>query len=254
MTTATILVTRAFREGNIIPVGKAPTADELAEGLAIINSYMLGLFGIHVGKKPMEWPVPNHQRTAGPTRDYPLRPGAHRELSPQYNEQVPPNSRIVWDGSTQHVYLYPKPSDGALIALALGSGANAADVGSITIDGNGRRISGAATFVMAESEFAAMRWFYRADLAEWVQIKALALGDEMIFPEEFDDLWVCAGMVRLAPRFGKAVTPATAGRGGEVMAMLQSRYFQSQSVTSGGDQLVAGFQSFDTTSRRDGWM
>lgn len=253
MSTALALLTRAFREGNLIPIGKTPTVNEQAEALAIINSYMLSMFGMQVGQKLREWPVPPHQRTAGPSRTYPLLPGAERSLVPSYPYQVPANSRIIWDGSDQHVYLHPKPEDGSLLAIALGSGANAANVGSITIDGNGRRINDADTVVMAKADFVASRWFYRADLAAWVAIEALALGDEMIFPEEFDDLWVCGGMIRLAPRYGKQVSAATAGRGIEMLTLLQTRYFQTEPTASGGDQLVNGWQSYDSTSR-PGWM
>lgn len=254
MTTAAALVSRAFREGNLIPIGKAPTSAEQVEGLAVLNSYMLSIFGFEVGSKLREWPVPPHQRVAGPTRTYPLLPGAERSLVPTYPLQVPANSRIIWDGSDQHVYMHPKPADGALVALALGSGASAANVGSITVDGNGRRIDGDDTFVMAEADFVLQRWFYRADLAQWISIRPLALADEMIFPVEFDDLWVCMGMIRLAPSFGKQISTATATRVTEMKTLLQTRYFQTEPTASGGEELAPSWQSFDSTVRPGSWM
>lgn len=253
MTTASALITRAFREGNLIPVGKSPTTDELNEGLDLLNSYMLSVFGINVGDWLQEWPVPpaNQQRTASTSREWPLLPGADRPLVPQYNSLIPENSRIIWDGSEQTVYLHDKPQDGAIVAVALGSGAKAANVGTLTVDGNGRLIVGADTATFTKSDFTAVKWFYRADLANWVQIVPLALTDDMIFPVEFDDLWVVAVSVRLAPRYGKALAQGTIARGAEMLQLLQTRYFQSQVQGAGGEQLVPGFESFNSQSR---WM
>lgn len=251
MTTATVLLNRAFREGNLIPIAQAPKPAELAEGLAILNSYMLSQFTSTVGEKLREWPVPGRQRTADTSRDYPLAPGASRPLWPVHRRLVPINSRVIWDGSDQHIYLHDKPQDGSLFATALGSGAEAANDGTLTIDGNGRRISDADSLSIAKADLIPSRWFYRADTANWTPIEALALTDDMLFPDEFDDLWVCGCSIRLAPRYGKTISAATASRGSEVRGLLQNRYFQTQPTVSGGDQLVPGFESFTTGN---GWM
>lgn len=253
MSTALELLTRAFREGNLIPLGTSPRPAELAEGLSILNSYMLSQFTMNVGDALREWPVPGRQRTAQVARDYPLSPGADRKLYPTYTHLIPPNSRVIWDGSDQHVYLADKPEDGALFAVARGSGANAANSGSLTIDGNGRLINGLDTLIIAKAALVPSRWFYRADTAQWTAIEALALTDAMIFPDEFDDVWVCGCSLRLAPRYGKVIPKETVVRGAEVLLLLQTRYFQSAPTTSGGEQLVPGYESF-TTGNRGSWM
>lgn len=255
MTTALALLTRAYRENNLIPVGSAPSTKELTEAIAVLNSYMLSQFTMAVGDQLMEWPIPRRQRDPSVTsREFPLLPGAQRSLTPTYSTLIPPNSRIIWDGSERRVWLTDKPKDGNLLAVAIGSGANADNAGTLTIDGNGRLIDGADTATFIRATFAASRWFYRADTAQWTPIEALAQADEMIFPEEFDDVWVCGVAVRLAPRYGKTISAATIARGSEVLLLLQTRYFQSQPTGSGGELLVPGFESFGNPSGANRWM
>lgn len=244
-------MTRAFREGNLVPIRQSPTAAELDEALALLNAYMLSQFTLAVGDKLREWQVPRVQYTADVNRVYPFQPGADLPLVPTYNTLVPDNSRIVWDGSEQHIYLAAKPQDGALVATALGSGAAIATYGTLTIDGNGRRIGADDTVEIERDDFTPARWFYRADLAQWQAIAPLALTDAMIFPDEFDDLWVCAAAIRLAPRYGKTVALATAERRTEMQLLLSTRYFQTFNTGSGGPQLPQGAQSFGQTGN---WM
>lgn len=243
----------AFREGNLVPIAQTPTDNEIGEGLGLLNRYMLSQFTMAVGDQLREWPVPRKQYVAPADRVFPFLPTGQATggISPTYNILIPDNSRIVWDTSDQHVYLAAKPQDGALIAVAMASGADVAVPGTLIVDGNGRRIGPDETISYTPDAFNADRWFYRADLAQWQPIAALALDDEMIFPAEFDDLWICSVSIRLAPRYGKQVAAATASRGSEVQLMLTTRYFQTQNTGSGGPALQNAEQSFGGQSD---WM
>lgn len=253
MTQVQALVTGAFREGNLIPVGTTPTNGELTEGLDLYNRLMLSTFGFIVGEKLRDWRIQEVQRTGTTSRVYPLLPGSQIPRVPQYPLYPPQNARIVWDGSPVHAYFPERPDDGAVIGLTAGSGAAQQDnQGELTLDGNGLLIDGAET---VEYDSLAMvvpiRWFYRADLGQWIEVAAQALSDDCVFPPELDDLWVCMVSIRLAPRYSKEISESTVSRVKTMQTLLRSRYAQSEPTPSGGEDMVPGYESFN---QRYDWM
>lgn len=253
MTQVQTLVTGAFREGNLIPVGKTPSTAELAEGLDLFNRLMLATFGFTVGVRLRDWRIKEQQRTGSVSRDYPLLPGSTASFVPTYPLYPPQNSRIVWDGSPAHIYFPERPDDGAVMAITAGSGAAASgDQGELTIDGNGLIIDDTETITYDSlAMITPKKWFYRADLGTWLTAEALALDDDCLFPEELDDYWICSVAIRLAPRYGKEIGAGTLDRIKTMRTLLHSRYFQSQPTASGGETLVPAFESFPNVA---GWM
>lgn len=253
MTQVQALVVGAFREGNLVPVGKTPTTGELTEGLDLYNRLMLSLFGFTVGEKLRDWRIQEQQRTGTVSRVYPLLPGSQIPRVPQFPLYPPQNARIVWDGSPVHAYFPERPDDGAVMGLTAGSGAAQQDnQGELTLDGNGLLIDGEE---LAEYENLAMvtpkRWFYRADLGRWMTVAAQALDDDGLFPNELDDLFVCMVSIRLAPRYSKEISASTIERVKTMTTLLRSRYAQSEPTPSGGEELVPGWESFN---QRLDWM
>lgn len=245
MTTAGAIVTSAYREGNLVAVGAAPTPDEAAEGLDALNRLVLATFGFTIGNKLRDWQVPRRQGTGTVTRDFPLLPGAERSLVPTYPLYPALNSRVIWDGSAQTIFFDPLPQDGAVMAVAKGSGADSAVPGVLIIDGNGRTIGGQNT-VTFSGVVTPTRWFYRADLADWSVAAAVAADVEMLFPPELDDLWICALAIRMAPRYGKQVAPSTSARFTEMSTILRTRYQQTAPTSSGGEELRPGYESYSS--------
>jgi len=243
MTTAGTIITAAFREGNIVPVGTSPSAAEQAEGLDALNRLVLSAFGFTIGNQLREWQIPQQQRTGTVSRTYPMLPGSDVSLVPTYPLYPPPNSRIVWDGSAQAIFLQEEPADGAVMGLVKGSGAGGAIPGVLTIDGNGRTIAGANT-VASSALNLPVRWFYRADYADWRTVAPVLATDDMLFPPELDDLWICSLAIRLAPRFGKTIAASTSARFAEMTAVFRSRYQQTAPTPSGGDDMRPLQESF----------
>lgn len=254
MTDVRTLVLGAYREGNLIPVGTAPNAAELVEGLRLFNSLMLSTFGFTVGLKLRDWRIKDQQRTSTIPSVYPLLPGAQLPMVPQYPYNPPANARIVWDGSPVRAYFPDTPDDGAVMGLITGSGAaSTGDQGALTLDGNGLLIAGADTVAYANRAAATpAKWFYRADLGDWLAVAALTIDEENLFPVELDDLWVCALSIRLAPRYGKTIDPATVERVTTMKTVLRARYQQSEQTPSGGEQLPPAWESWDND--RYTWM
>lgn len=257
MTTATELIQSAFREGNLIPIATQPTANELAEALPRLNSYIRGVFGQEMGEELSDWEVPQPQRTAPVAANFPQLPYPQSSdililSSPSAGDALqdiylypPKNSRIVFGSVAATVYFPESPNDGSRMALVQGSGAGDGGVpgATLTLDGNGRTIEAADTQSYA-APVTARQWLYRADLGDWVAVTTLAADDTCPFPIEFDDLWITALAIRLCPRYGKSATPETQAAFTQAMKHLKTRYRQAGTTTFGSDQFPRSSQSY----------
>lgn len=227
-----------------------PTPAEQTEGLTALNGLLLSPFGFTIGNQLLDWTIPARQRTGSVTREYPLLPGADFSLVPTYPTYPPLNSRILWDKSPQHVYFDESPEDGAVMGVAQASGAAYQGVpGTLTLDGNGRTIAGQPTLVLT-APATPTRWFYRADVADWRAVVPLLLADDCLFSQDLDDLWITALSIRLSPRYGKTVQPATGDRYKDMMAIFRTRFQQSAPTSSGGEDMMPTYESFSTVR----WM
>jgi hypothetical protein len=236
-------------------VGTDPSDEELTEGLDLLNRLILSAFAYTVGVKLRQWPIRTAQRTAPVTRDYPQLPLGQFSLVPRYPYIPPPNSMVIWDGSPAVVYFPDRPEDGAVMGITPGSGVAAQDQGSLVLDGNGLLIDAAPDIAYPDlGSLTPQRWFYRADLGQWLPIQPAAITDECLFPVELDDLWICAVSIRLSSRYGKDIAQGTVARIKDMTTLLRSRYAQTEQNASNGEKMPAGHQSFPTNSFGNGWM
>ena len=243
MTTAGTIVTDAYRQGNLIPVGSEPIAAETTEGLALLNRIVKRLFGYELGEKLYPWPVPPPQRTAPVKADYPFL--APKEDLPSSAYPYPPiNSRLMCSiTSAATVYMPHEPCDGALIGVA--------DVGMgntvvLTLDGNGRKIAGSTTDTFTQGTDTVATYFYRDDTGEWTLLDTdLIAGDEMPLPSEHDDYFVCQLSIALAPRNGKTSAPETIETRDRELARIKQRYRQTAPQVGGAADTPRSVQSYD---------
>jgi hypothetical protein len=247
MTLASDLIKDGYREMNVIPVGQPPSAAQQVEGLAVLNRFLQSVFGFLMGETLQDWHVPFSQRTGSVAADPPFYPGAQIPLVRQNNAYPAPNRRIVWDGSTQTIYMPDKPADGARMQLVKASGANAT-AGTLTLDGNGNTIGSAPTSTTGVPR----SWFFRADLADWTALTVLELTDPIPFPMELDDLWPCAIAVRLSSRYGNTLPTGTIDTFKRMLSTLRTRYQLVGQESSGGTELTTSDQSYNGTLWMDG--
>lgn len=260
MTTALALITAAFREGNLIPVGTSPTTAEITETLERLNALVNGVFGYEMGENLRDWLYPSPQRTAPVAANYPQAPMPPytSSLSNTYLTPFPPkNSRIIWGARTGTVYFPEKPEPGSRMAFVQtpGAGDSGAAGQILTLDGNGRTIEGANTKVLVSTSpvvLPARQWMYRDDLGDWTLCADMAQGDQCPFPKEFDDFFVCALNKRIAPRFGKITAMETIETAKKSLANLKTRYRQSAPTVYGSEDFPTSSQSFRTGS--SWWM
>lgn len=251
MTIASVVIVQGYRENNLIPVGSNPSDNELAEALALLNSFVNSIFGFELGENFVDWPAPVPQRTAPMAGNFPQGPlggdGIITPFAPSTAYPYPPtNSRVIWGNRTFTLYFPEAPNDGARMALVGGSGAGdaGADGQIITLDGNGRFIEGANTVTVEAPLALPKAWFYRADLANWILSSAFALTDQLPFPAAFDDFFSCALSIRLAPRYNKTPAASTLKTADLALQRLKARYRQSQLTTYGSENFPKTDQSF----------
>lgn len=253
MTTATLLIQAAYREGNLVPVGMQPTTAEQTEALAALNRFINGIFGFEMGENLADWLFPQPQRTAPVAANYPQLPYPNYSgvLANTYLSPYPPkNSRLIWGAVTGTVYFPEAPEPGSRMAFIQASGAgDSGAVGQIlTLNGNGRTIEAANTVTitsLAAPGAPPRQWLYRDDLGDWVKCQDLAtINDDCPFPKEFDDFFICALAKRLGPRYGKITAAETVETARVTLARLKARYRQSAPTVYGSENFPNGAQSF----------
>lgn len=257
MTTATLLIQAAYREGNLIAVGASPNATELTEALPALNRLVNGIFGFEMGENLADWLYPVPQRTAPVAANYPQLPScaAPAWMSTCLSPYPPKNTRVVWGGVTGKVYFPEAPEPGTRMAVVQGSGAG--DHGAagqiLTLDGNGRTIQDPAdqafkNTVALVDPLTSNQWIYRDDLGQWKLCQDMAIGDDCPFPKEFDDFFICALAKRLAPRYSKITARETIETAKAKLSALKARYRQSAPTVYGSEDFPRSAQSYLTGS------
>ena len=263
MTIARDIIQRGFREDNLIPVGRTPTAAEEAEALVLLNSFMLSVYGYELGENMEDWIAPQPQRTAPvaanfPQLPYPLTSDYMANPSPladDYSLNIypypPPNSRIVWGGNPLTVYMPEAPRPGSRIAFVQGSGAanSLATPGSqLVLDGNGRMIEqedlSVADTVTLTNPAQPVKWFYRDDIALWKIVRKIGIEEELLYPEEYDDFWIGALSIRLAPRYNKTVSQDTKNNTARMLSKMRTEFRQVSPTVYRSDEIPRALESY----------
>lgn len=216
MTLTLKIITDAYREGNLIAIGKEPTAPQVTEGLDRLKPLVLGVFGFEVGEQFMDWRIGNE----GTTNEDMI-------WDSQRWAYPPANTRLIADSAeAQTIWLLPDPSDGARMQVVDPNNRLAA--APITLHGNGRGIDGGESVVISTSGTTAI-YFYRADRGEWVLLTDLAgeVDEEFPFPQEFDDYFITRLAMRLNPRYGRSMAEASLVWMNDVQSRIRARYRQT---------------------------
>lgn len=236
MTTASDIITRAYRDPNIIGVGKTPTAAEVTEALPLLNTIIQNVFGRVVGEYVEDWPLGTFY-TAPDGKQYPFWP---LDTTPRVQTWTypPQNSRLITRlTGPQTVYLEPYPDDGAQYEIL--DNANDWATNPLTIDANGRTIEQddatfASQYVISSAPTGPLKLVYRADLSRWVRVPILdptGTGTEtMPLPEEFDDWFSISLAARLCPRFSKKMPEMLLAVGQDLQKQMKTRYKQTARV------------------------
>ena len=212
------IISDALRETNLIPLGVTPTTAQSTEAFSKLQSIVQSVLGNEVGENLN--PMPLGQDNITSPKGYPWwnnsLPG---------NLFVSTNVRIMCNLTDQgYVNFHPKPHDGARMGIVDVAGNFATN--ELTIFGNGRMIEGESEMTY-DTAGEIREWIYREDLGGWVVVVPLDPTGLMPFPPEFDDFFIITLAMRLNPRYGQIMHPASVERLKQVTTQLTARYSQT---------------------------
>lgn len=188
MTLISTIITDAYRETNMLALGKVPAENQLTEALRLYNQVLAALYGGDVGERLVDWPLGGYGR----------EPNA--ETMPATHHPRPNSRLIATNEEPRTVYMPWAAQDGARYGIADPFGRLA--VVPVTLDGNGRTIENVATLTLNTAGLF-REWIYRADLASWLRVANVELADENPFPANFDAMFTILLAMRLNPRYGR---------------------------------------------------
>lgn len=217
MTLISSIIADAFREGNILPLNKAPTTPQATEALRLFQQNIRSIYGTEAGEGLTDWPLGTFGNES-PNYIFPYTDFA--VTHPTINRRL-----IATNTVAKSIFLTPYPQDGSRMGIADPFGRLATF--PITLDANGRTIEDNATLVLNTNGLF-REWFYRADLGQWVRISSLLSTDQNPFPEEFDNFFIIGLALRLNPRYGREMDDQSAVVFKSERRQFVARYLQSQ--------------------------
>lgn len=219
MTLVSTIITDAYRESNMLALGKVLTANQVTEGLHLYNQVIEAIYGGDAGERLQDWPLGNFDRDPNGC-DYLLPYTDHRLYHPPINMRL-----IAVNLTAQTLWLTTRPQDGARMGIA--DPFSRLSTAPLTLQGNGRPIEGTASIVLnVDGTFR--EWFYRADLAAWVKLTDLLATDQNPFPQKFDIMFSILLAMRLNPRYGRALDDQSIAALKNNRREFLARYLQSR--------------------------
>lgn len=229
MTTVASIIKSAFRETNLTPLGVNPDTNQVTEAFGLLSTIVSGVLGNQAGENLNPFPLGQNEIDA--PSGYPWYAN-----SIPGNVFVPTNTRIMCNlTGPGTINLHPKPHDGARMGIVDVS--QNFDQFPLTVIGNGRSIEGEADQVFDEAG-TIRQWVYREDLGNWVTVIPLDVAGEMPWPPEFDDMFIVMLALRLNPRNGQTIHPASMEALKNSVKNFSARYGQSNTQMPVEDGLL----------------
>lgn len=229
MTTVASIIQSALRETNLIPLGVSPTQAQLNEGFNLLSTIVSSVLGNEAGEALN--PMPLGQNEVVSPKGYPWW---SNELPGNIFLQT--NTRIMCNLTGPGVVnFHPRPHDGARMGVIDVS--QNFDQFPLTIFGNGRSIEGADQQTY-NTPGLIREWVYREDLGNWVVVVPLDINGQMPWPPDFDDMFIILLAMRLNPRYGQVLHPASIETLKQATSRFSARYSQWTSQEPAEDGLL----------------
>lgn len=218
MTAVLDIINDALRETNLIPLGVAPSEAQQQEAFKRLSTIVSGVLGNEAGENLN--PLPLGQEGIDSPSGYPWWSN-----NLPANVFVKSNTRVMLNLTGEgYIYFDPAPHDGARMGIVDCS--DNLDICPLTIYGNGRKIDADFDLVV-DTPGAIKEWVYREDIGTWVSVIPLDINGEMPWPSEFDDMFIIMLSLRLNPRYGQVIHPASLEALRDARKKFTARYSQS---------------------------
>ncbi len=232
MTILADIISDGFRELNLTGLGESPNTAQETEGLRLLNRIYEHVLGGSAGDLLYPWRLGN----------YGVEPNDQWDWSTQQYQNPIANVRLVaTNEEPMTVYLFPRASDGARMAIMDPYGRLAAY--PLLLDGNGYTIEGAATLAL-DTNGLNKTWLFRQDLGNWALLSPLLASDESPFPSEYDDYFAILLALRLAPRAGRELAATTQAAYKALEQKFVARYYQSAPLITDRSLMFNSKQSY----------
>lgn len=214
MTSTTDIITRAYRESNLLALGATPTTPQQNEAISILDAAVQSVIGSEVGEPLSDWLVG--------TNNIDQPDPAWQQTSWKYPLQ---NSRIFLCHTQPETLILPiDPDNGASIQIV--DVYNQLATYNVTVQANGRTIENAAQLVL-NTNGTNKTWIFNANTCNWDNITTpVAIGAQMPFPSKFDDYFVIKLAGRLNPRYGRSLSDVQIATLQDLEAQLEAEYRQ----------------------------
>lgn len=219
------IITDAFENENIVPLGASPTTAETTRALRLLNQIVDEWVTTAAGELLYDWQVP-------PAATAPQNGQMRNPRDPYGDDAVatafpyPPNNRRIVTQLTgpETIYFSQYPNDGSIMEVADAGSASA----TLTINANGRQIENAASVSLDPSAVTERRWFFRADLQSWQRLEELVNDSSGAspFPKKYDALLAAELSIRLLTAFGREPSPSTVGIRDRGLTRFRAQYKQ----------------------------
>lgn len=210
------IIQQAYRELNLIAIGKDPNTAQLAEGLTLLNQIYTYVVGGPAGEFLYNWPLGNYGRED----IYQFEWDTLQITNP------PINSRLVATNESALTIYFPPAgvvSDGSRMGVIDPFGRLATV--PLVLDGNGFTIENTAT-VTINTNNTDKTWLFRGDLGDWVLLNTLIETDTSPFPDEFDPYFSMLLSLRISPRSGVEWSKETQAFFNTIKNKFEARYIQ----------------------------
>ena len=89
-----------------------------------------------------------------------------------------------------------------------------------------------------------VKWFYRDDIALWKIVRKIGIEEELLYPEEYDDFWIGALSIRLAPRYNKTVSQDTKNNTARMLSKMRTEFRQVSPTVYRSDEIPRALESY----------
>lgn len=237
MTQVLDIITRSYRESNLFGISGSPTALQISEGLARLQTLIASTYGWDVGEDVTDLHV-GYVGQVEPDYDITQRMWTRPET----------NTRLVLNHDGPETIYFPRlPRHGSRMSVV--DVYDALALYNITLDANGNTIEDVLQVVLSTNGLN-RTWIYDASASNWqIMPTVTSETDEMPFPIEFDDYFIIKLASRLNPAYGRSLSQESIMRLQDQQGQIEARYKQTRSKPV-ADSLAMGLRTPGRYGRR----